>query len=132
MGPNQQFPSVVDANPKSKDWKSYVKLQASQQWQGGLLQGPLQVTFLFLVSRPQGHYGTGRNAGKLKDSAPRYPAKKPDLLKLARGVEDALTGSVYGDDAQIVEEILRKRYVRRPEDPPRVDIEVVELAPGTT
>jgi predicted short-subunit dehydrogenase-like oxidoreductase (DUF2520 family) len=32
------------------------------------------------------------------------------VLKLARGVEDALTGIVWRDDAQIVVEHLEKRY----------------------
>ena len=32
----------------------------------------------------------------------------PDVLKLARGVEDALTGIVWRDDAQIVNESLNK------------------------
>ena len=32
----------------------------------------------------------------------------PDVLKLARAVEDALSGVCYSDDALIVEEALRK------------------------
>lgn len=39
-----------------------------------------------------------------------WPTSKPDLLKLARGVEDALTGIVYEDDAQIVFETMRKQW----------------------
>ena len=32
------------------------------------------------------------------------------MLKLARAVEDAMSGVVYRDDAQVVTEVLRKRY----------------------
>jgi Holliday junction resolvase RusA-like endonuclease len=49
---------------------------------------------------------------------------KPDVLKLARAVEDALTGILYRDDAQIVTEVLRKRYG----DPPRVEIRLSPVA----
>jgi len=34
------------------------------------------------------------------------------VLKLARAVEDALTGVIWADDAQIVDEVIRKRYGR--------------------
>src|SRR5207244_637695 len=76
------------------------------------LTGPVVIHFTFYRQRPAAHYGTGRNSGTLKASAPVYPTTRPDALKLARGVEDALTGIVYRDDAQIVEERLFKRYGR--------------------
>src|SRR4051794_25363456 len=87
---------VIDDNPKSKDWKQIVARAAAEQTQlMELLTGPLEVHFVFYVQRPRGHFGTGRNVAKLKDSAPSFPATRPDVLKLARGVEDALTGVVW-------------------------------------
>ena len=35
---------------------------------------------------------------------------KPDLSKLIRSTEDAMTGIVYADDAQIVEMTVKKHY----------------------
>lgn len=75
-----------------------------------LLTGPLAVEFVFYRARPKGHFRTGRLAHQLRPFAAPYPATRPDALKLARGVEDALQGVIYRDDAQIVEETLRKEY----------------------
>lgn len=77
------------------------------------LQGPLAVEIVFLRPRNQGDFGTGRNAGELKASAAAFPVKRPDQGKQARLIEDALTGIVWGDDAQIVDPRYPKRYGRQ-------------------
>jgi crossover junction endodeoxyribonuclease RusA len=48
--------------------------------------------------------------------------KKPDSLKLARAVEDALTKIIYVDDSRIVTHVIRKRFAV--DSPPRVEIEI--------
>lgn len=101
---------VVDANSKARPWKERVAQVAGETYSGPLLDGPLVARFTFFTPRPRGHFGTGRNAGTLKPSAPAFPTTRPDALKLARAVEDALTGVVWRDDALIVEEHLYKRY----------------------
>lgn len=117
---------ITDAAKGSRPWKAEVKDQAVQRMNGQPpIAGALRVELLFWVRRPKGHYGSGRNANVVKASAPRFPTVKPDLLKLARGIEDAMTGIVYGDDAQIVTEVLRKRYTGGAE---RVEITVSENA----
>lgn len=77
------------------------------------LPGALSVDMVFSIARPKGHYGTGRNAGVLKPGAPAHPASMPDLSKLVRATEDALTSAgVWTDDARVVEYgRLAKRYV---------------------
>jgi crossover junction endodeoxyribonuclease RusA len=40
----------------------------------------------------------------------QYPSVKPDLSKLVRSTEDAMTGILYADDAQVVEFSVRKHY----------------------
>lgn len=103
--------SVVDANSKSKAWKAHIASTARICYRGAPLAGPVVLYLTFTLNRPKGHYGTGRNATTIKASAPRRPTSKPDVLKLARAVEDALTqAGVWGDDAQIVDEHLAKRY----------------------
>jgi Holliday junction resolvase RusA-like endonuclease len=102
---------VVDANANSKPWQAAVAAAGHEAMNGGsLFTGGLHVELCFETVRPKGHYGSGRNAEVLKVSAPVHPTGRPDVLKLGRGVEDALTGVVWRDDAQIVYEVLRKRY----------------------
>lgn len=114
--------SVVDANPKSGAWKTVVSQTAAMHFRGELLGGPIEVVFRFWVVRPKGHYGKRG----LLPSAPEFPAVKPDVLKLARGVEDALSGIVWRDDALIVDEHLSKRYG----ETAGVGISVREIAPA--
>jgi Holliday junction resolvase RusA-like endonuclease len=54
------------------------------------------------------------------------------VLKLARAVEDALTGVLWRDDAQIAIEQLSKHYAER-DEPERVRVRVealLEIAPA--
>lgn len=112
--PGTKRVSIVDANKKAKPWKQGVAADACDQYKGEPLTCAVDVLMVFTMPRPKGHYGTGRNAQLLKENAPLQPTVAPDVLKLARGVEDALTGIVYRDDAQIVNEALQKRYGETP------------------
>lgn len=114
---------VVDASKRSAPWKKEIRQAAGREANGKpVMDGPLAIRIRFFVRRPQGHFGTGRNAGVVKGSAPAFPTVKPDVLKLARAVEDALSGIAYRDDAQIVTEVLEKRYGT----PERVEIMIRE------
>jgi len=114
-------PIVLDDNRKSKPWKGNVAAAAAEQYGlGRALACAVDVEMIFVMARRKGDFGTGRNAGVLKDNSPLQPVVMPDVLKLARGVEDALTGIVWRDDAQIVNEALSKVYG----DKPRVEIRV--------
>lgn len=117
---------VTDANPHVKEWRAQVVDAAVDVLPIGLrFSGPLAVRMDFYMPRPKGHYGTGRNAGVLKDSSPRWPSVKPDVLKLARAVEDALTNVVWQDDALIVREFLFKWYAD--DRAPGVEVQVDAL-----
>ena len=74
--------------------------------------GPVTVSMTFRMPRPRSHYRTGKNAHLLKDSAPPFPSGTPDLSKLARSTEDALTDAgAWADDAQVVRyDLLEKVY----------------------
>ena len=106
--------NVTDANAKAKSWKNEVATAAQRAIDGllhepfELIRGPVELSLDFSFVRPSSHYGTGRNAGKLKASAPKYHLQKPDVLKLTRAVEDALTKIVWYDDCQIVVEGIIK------------------------
>lgn len=91
-----------DNKPQRRRWANAVSSKASEVMNGGkLIDGPVRVVITYLFSRPKSHYGTGRNAGTLKNSAPTYHSQSPDLDKLIRCTNDALTKIVFGDDRQI-------------------------------
>lgn len=100
-----------DSGKRGRDWRSCVADHAVVAMAGrDPLTGPLKVTFAFNLPRPRGHYGTGRNAGNVKASAPSWPTTKPDATKLVRSAEDACTGIVWRDDAQIVKQVVYKVF----------------------
>jgi Holliday junction resolvase RusA-like endonuclease len=75
------------------------------------IPGPVFLSLTFVLPRPRGHYGTGKNGNRLRASAPGYPDKRPDLDKLVRATFDGLTnGGAYRDDAQVVRFQCEKRY----------------------
>jgi Holliday junction resolvase RusA-like endonuclease len=105
--------AVVDACKESRDWKNTVSQEAAiamSEEDRQMFTGPVSLSVIFHLPRPKGHYRTGKNAAELRRTAPEYPITKPDLLKLTRAVEDALTGIVWRDDSQVVEQRLEKRY----------------------
>lgn len=124
---------VTDASDRSRPWKALVADAAAQAmtFHGDdgtsgyrpLLAGPLLVEMTFWMPRPKTHFGSGKNAQTLKPSAPRYHTSAPDVLKLARAVEDAMQGVVYTNDAQIAAEILTKPYG----SPARCEVRVSQI-----
>lgn len=104
-------PLMVDTNSKSKPWMAAVSSAASEAMNGReLMDGPLRLIVTFLFPRPKSHYGTGRNATKLKLGAPYFHSSKPDCDKLLRAIGDAMTGIVYRDDAQLCDVASAKCY----------------------
>ena len=104
-------------NPALGDWREAVRAEAQDAAAAelpGPLTGPVTVSILFRVARPQAHYGTGRNSGTVRASAPRFPMggrRGDDLDKLARAVLDGLqAGGVIADDKQVVDLCAAKRY----------------------
>jgi Holliday junction resolvase RusA-like endonuclease len=65
-------------------------------------RAPVALEMIFYRPRKAGHYGTGRNSGVLKDSAPAFPSTKPDVDKLERAILDALKNVAWHDDGQVI------------------------------
>lgn len=114
---------VDSSGEKGKAWRAVVQDAAREAFSGELLRGPLRVEFLFYKPRPKCHFGSGKNSGKLKGDALGFPTGRPDCLKLTRAVEDALTGVVWADDSQIVDEAIFKRYG----EPARCEVRIEEI-----
>ncbi len=105
---------IVEDARKNGPWRDRVAFYAQEAYSGPLLVGALAVRMTFTKLRPASHYGTGGNSHLLKPSARRYPTIKPDVLKLARSTEDALTGVIWRDDVTTVRLTLEKTYGPRP------------------
>lgn len=89
------------------------------------LEGPIALEVSAYVARPQGHYGTGRNAGKLKPSAPQHVLTTPDSDNYLKQVCDALNLLAWQDDKLITRLAASKKYADR--TPPQLVIQAREL-----
>lgn len=124
IGSTLAYGSSKEQGKRIESWMRIVRNEAQLAFRGNApIEGPVAVELIFFRKRPVDQVGSGRNAGVVKDWAPQYPTTYPDALKLARGVEDAMTGVVYLDDAQIVEERVLKLFAA-PGSEPRVEVTV--------
>ena len=101
---------MVESSKRVKPWRRQVAAAYADHDFGDVLIGPVTLTVDFYLPRPKAHYGTGRNAGILKDSAPVEHLTMPDTDKLQRAVGDALTRLAWRDDSQIVAWHAYKHY----------------------
>ena len=117
QGSVKAFGSRVVANNEQAlgSWRSDVASAAQRakpaDWD---INAAVSLRCEFVFPRPLSHYGTGKNATKLKPSAPRYHVKTPDVDKLVRGVADSIGDAVarvlLNNDSQIVTLYAAKRY----------------------
>lgn len=105
---------VDDSGKAGKNWRADAKEFARKAHNGVLLEAPLHVTMVFVMPRPKSHFRTGKHAGRIKESAPDCPNKKPDLTKLVRSVEDAMKGVLWKDDSQVCHQQNVKKYGGNP------------------
>lgn len=75
------------------------------------ITAPVAVHVTFWFPRPKLHYRTGRRSDELRENAPYWHAKTPDIDKTLRSTLDALTLSgIWRDDAQVVHADAQKVY----------------------
>ena len=116
------LPYPIQVDPSAKD-KSNLRAIVQDQAPEKLLDCPLRVDLYFYMPRPKGHYGTGKNAEKLKSSSPINHTKRPDIDNLRKLVMDALTNVFWRDDSLVCEGLTRKIY----SDNPRTEIYIKVL-----
>jgi crossover junction endodeoxyribonuclease RusA len=93
---------MIEMSKRLGPWRNDVGREASIAMRGReLVYGPVAVRLAFHFPRPKGHFGSGRNSSNVKESAPRRHITTPDLDKLQRAINDAMTGIVWKDDSQV-------------------------------
>ena len=121
---------IVHARPETKMWMDKIGWHFLQKYgRPCLITGAVVLELMFTLPRRKGDYGTGRNAGKLKPSAAEHHITNPDMDKMLRAVQDALTHIAWQDDSQVVFAKIGKRYCETPNEKYviGVDIEIQEL-----
>jgi len=116
--------------------RSYMKLVTSiaRVQHPELIKGAFCMVISEYRQRPQYHFGTGKNAGIVKE---RYRdvfcITKPDVSNVQKTVEDALNKVAYTDDSANVHHIHTKRYANPGERVGiYVTVEPAELGPEHT
>lgn len=103
-------PIVLEANRGLRPWRDDLAALMCRCRPPQALTEPVSVSIHVYLRRPKSHYGTGRNAGVLKATAPVYATCKPDGDKVARAVFDAGTGIWWRDDSVIARHAVLKCY----------------------
>lgn len=105
--------AMREDNPRTRPWRDSVAWNATAVMRSREpLDCPVVVEIVFAFARPSSHFGTGKNEGHLKNSAPIHHRVKPDLDKLCRAILDGMSGIVIRDDSRVVELRARKEYGR--------------------
>ena len=94
---------LVESSKKVKPWRQDVKAAAitAMAEVGHGITGPVRCKMIFTMPKP-------KSAPKRKKI---WPDRKPDLSKLVRSTEDALTeAGVWEDDARVVLCVSRKVF----------------------
>lgn len=97
---------MTESSKKVRPWRQDVKIvaeaAAAHEGSGCPIDGPVIVRMVFTLKKPVAAPKTRRT----------WPMRTPDLSKLARATEDALTDAgIWTDDARVVEyERLAKVY----------------------
>lgn len=109
--------AITHANPKTMDWRRRIADEAQRRndevFEGDRFYRPknngvndgVRVIATFYLTKPK---SCKKNA---------VPSKKPDVDKLIRNLNDALTGILFDDDSQVIVLMVRKQYQKEGEGP---------------
>ena len=99
-------------------FKAAVKMAAHAAYDGPPLTGPVYCSITATFPRPKKHFGTGRNAGKIKERyADPWMDGNKDWDNIGKAVCDALNRLIYEDDKQIVIGKVQKKWAAAGEQP---------------
>lgn len=90
-----------------RTWRELIALEAQKHRPEQPMEGPVFLHMTFSPPRPKSHY----TKKGLRDDAPAWCDKKPDLDNLAKAVMDVLTECRYwNDDGQVCSAVIEKCY----------------------
>lgn len=105
---------------KSRDYKHYVRLVASQHKPDKPLEGPLALYVNVYRSIPKSF---SKKKHKQAENGEIRPVTKPDVDNYLKGIKDALKGVIWNDDNQVVSVNISKWYSEQP----RIEIKCYRL-----
>lgn len=102
---------IVDDAKRNTPWRAKVR-KACRDYMSRtgtkIIHGAVRLDMVFRLPRPKYHF---EKEGLLKPKYRDTPhTKKPDRTKLGRAAEDAMTGVVWVDDAQVICGDVSKEY----------------------
>ena len=115
--------SMRESSKRVAPWRQSVMWTTENEYHLPLINDPVCVEIIFYFARPKSHFGTGKNAEKLKPSAPIHCTSSlhGDIDKLCRSTLDGLAhrsgGCVLRDDSLVVRLLCNKRYATAHETP---------------
>ena len=99
-------------SPTTEHKERVVSAAHKLKLEGNYFDCAVEVEIAYYFKRPKSHYGTGRNADKLKASAPDYHTKRPDLDNLNKAILDAIgDANLWKDDSLVCELVSSKHYI---------------------
>jgi Holliday junction resolvase RusA-like endonuclease len=105
LPPGSRFPVVTERNKHVRSWAALIAEEAGRAMQAPgarmFIDVPVRVTAAFHLPRPKKFSKRG---------VPVAHLTAPDLDKLTRAILDPLKQIVWGDDSQVVELVVLKRY----------------------
>lgn len=113
-----RYGAMIEASKKVKPWRQDIRHAALESFRLKPIETAVSISIEFIFSRPKSHYGTGKNKGKLKPSAPKWLTSHStgDIDKLCRSTLDGLSvttgGTVLKDDCLVVSLHAEKRYAK--------------------
>jgi len=102
---------------KSRDFKDYVRLAASEHAPNELITEPLRLGVTFYRQIPKSF---GKKKAVEAEEGRLLPVTKPDIDNYLKSVKDALNGVIWRDDSCVTDVIMSKRYSSKP----RIEISI--------
>lgn len=98
-------------NERTRPWMDQVQQaagRAAEQLGLEVLDGPLYLIVVIHRKRPKSHW---KKSGGFAKGATIFPTTAPDLTKLVRAIEDAMTqAGVWRDDSRVVLQLTQKVF----------------------